>query len=77
MCVHLIFSGGQGRALAQNAIKVRCTTIANLVPLEVQRRRTDFVRENRRTDFVRDKQTTANTILVGVPPFPRSARATV
>ena len=27
MCVHLIFSGGQGRALAQNTIKVRYITI--------------------------------------------------
>ena len=27
MCVHLIFSGGQGRALVQNTIKVRYITI--------------------------------------------------
>ena len=27
LCVHLIFSGGQGGALAQNTIKVRYITI--------------------------------------------------
>ena len=27
MCAHLIFSGGQGRALAQNTIKLRYITI--------------------------------------------------
>ena len=62
MCVHLIFSGGQGRALAQNTIKVRYITIwysAGVLTL------------CETTGVLVLCETTANTILVGVP----SARA--
>ena len=62
MCVHLIFSGGQGRALAQNTIKVRYITIWYSAGVLI-------LCETTGVQIL--CETTANTILVGVPSLGR------